>query len=41
MPIRTLRANQMETFYREAFSNPNVQGILMWGFWAGSHMART
>jgi hypothetical protein len=30
------RANQMETLYREAFSNPNVQGILMWGFWAGS-----
>lgn len=32
----TSRANQMETFYRETFSNPNVQGILMWGFWAGS-----
>lgn len=30
------RANQMEALYREAFSNPNVDGILMWGFWAGS-----
>jgi GH35 family endo-1,4-beta-xylanase len=30
------RADQMETLYREAFSNPNVDGILMWGFWAGS-----
>ncbi|HEV2968517.1 MAG TPA: DUF4082 domain-containing protein [Pirellulales bacterium] len=30
------RANQMEALYREAFSNPSVQGIVMWGFWAGS-----
>jgi GH35 family endo-1,4-beta-xylanase len=30
------RANQMEALYREAFSNPNVDGILMWGFWAGA-----
>ena len=28
------RADQMEDLYREAFSNPYVNGILMWGFWA-------
>ncbi len=32
----TARANQMEALYREAFSNSNVDGIMMWGFWAGS-----
>ncbi len=31
-----LRAADMQALYRAAFSNPNVQGILMWGFWAGS-----
>ncbi len=31
-----LRANDMEDFYRIAFSHPAVEGILMWGFWEGS-----
>jgi GH35 family endo-1,4-beta-xylanase len=31
------RANELEDFYRLAFSHPSVQGILMWGFWAGDH----
>jgi endo-1,4-beta-xylanase len=32
----TLRANEIEDFYRIAFSHPAVQGILMWGFWQNS-----
>jgi endo-1,4-beta-xylanase len=32
-----VRAENLETLYRMAFSKTNVQGILMWGFWAGSH----
>jgi GH35 family endo-1,4-beta-xylanase len=32
-----VRANNLETLYRMAFSKTNVEGILMWGFWAGSH----
>ncbi|MDQ2085817.1 endo-1,4-beta-xylanase [Herbivorax sp. ANBcel31] len=32
-----LRADNLENFYRLAFSNPNVDGILMWGFHADSH----
>jgi endo-1,4-beta-xylanase len=32
-----VRANNLETLYRMAFSTTNVEGILMWGFWAGSH----
>jgi endo-1,4-beta-xylanase len=32
-----VRADNLETLYRMAFSKTNVQGILMWGFWAGSH----
>ena len=31
------RAKQVETFYRLAFSHPAVEGVLMWGFWAGAH----
>ena len=31
------RAKQLETFYRYCFSRPEVQGIIMWGFWEGSH----
>ncbi len=27
------RADQLEDFYRVAFSHPAVEGILMWGFW--------
>ena len=33
----TARADNLETLYRIAFSKPAVDGILMWGFWAGSH----
>jgi endo-1,4-beta-xylanase len=32
----TLRANEIEDFYRIAFSHPAVKGILMWGFWQNS-----
>jgi endo-1,4-beta-xylanase len=32
-----VRANNLENLYRLAFSKTNVQGIMMWGFWAGSH----
>ena len=31
------RADALETVYRAAFSHPAVDGILMWGFWAGAH----
>jgi len=31
------RADELETFFRTAYSHPSVEGILMWGFWAGSH----
>jgi endo-1,4-beta-xylanase len=30
-------ANNLEILYRTAFGKPSVEGILMWGFWAGSH----
>jgi GH35 family endo-1,4-beta-xylanase len=33
----TNRADNLETLYRVAFSHTNVQGVLMWGFWAGAH----
>ena len=32
-----VRADNLETLYRIAFSKSAVDGILMWGFWAGSH----
>jgi GH35 family endo-1,4-beta-xylanase len=32
-----VRADNLETLYRIAFSKPSVDGVLMWGFWAGSH----
>jgi len=32
-----VRAENLEMVYRIAFSKPAVEGILMWGFWAGSH----
>ena len=32
-----IRADNLETLYRIAFSKPAVEGVLMWGFWAGSH----
>jgi GH35 family endo-1,4-beta-xylanase len=31
------RAEKLENLYRAAFSHPSVEGILMWGFWGGSH----
>ena len=31
------RANSLEDFYRYAFSRPEADGIIMWGFWAGTH----
>lgn len=31
------RADDLETLYRVAFSHPAVEGIMMWGFWAGNH----
>lgn len=33
----TVRADNLEMLYRIAFSKQAVDGILMWGFWAGSH----
>lgn len=32
-----VRADNLETLYRLAFSKPSVDGVMMWGFWAGSH----
>jgi endo-1,4-beta-xylanase len=32
-----VRADNLETLYRIAFSKQAVDGVLMWGFWAGSH----
>ncbi|MFA5293606.1 MAG: endo-1,4-beta-xylanase [Phycisphaerae bacterium] len=32
-----LRANDLEDFYRISFSHPAVGGVMMWGFWQGSH----
>ena len=31
-----LRADELENFYRICFSDPNVEGILMWGFYTPS-----
>lgn len=31
------RAEALEAFFRMAFSHPAVEGIVLWGFWAGSH----
>jgi endo-1,4-beta-xylanase len=31
------RADNLEIAYRLAFSKSAVEGVLMWGFWAGSH----
>lgn len=36
-PNEETRADKLENLYRAAFSHPAVHGILMWGFWAGSH----
>jgi GH35 family endo-1,4-beta-xylanase len=32
-----VRADNLEILYRTAFSKSAVDGVLMWGFWAGSH----
>jgi len=32
-----IKAKQLADFYRLAFSHPAVEGVLMWGFWEGSH----
>ena len=32
-----IRADNLEMLYRIAFSKQAVEGVLMWGFWAGSH----
>ncbi|USN99716.1 MAG: endo-1,4-beta-xylanase [Phycisphaeraceae bacterium] len=31
------RADELEKFYRVAFSHPAVDGITLWGWWAGNH----
>ncbi|HOM03454.1 MAG TPA: endo-1,4-beta-xylanase [Acetivibrio sp.] len=31
------RAENLENLYRIAFSHPSVDGIIMWGYWAGVH----
>lgn len=36
-PDPNARADQLESVYRAVFSHPAVDGILMWGFWAGAH----
>ncbi len=36
-PDENIRADELEDFYRVAFSHPTVEGILMWGFWEDSH----
>ncbi|MBY6203545.1 endo-1,4-beta-xylanase [Halomonas denitrificans] len=30
-------ADALEDFFRMAYSHPAVEGIVLWGFWAGSH----
>jgi hypothetical protein len=36
-PDENIRADELEDFYRVAFSHPSVEGILMWGFWEDRH----
>lgn len=36
-PSETVRANQLEGFYRLAYAHPAVQAIKSWGFWEGAH----
>ncbi len=36
-PDADVRAENLEDFYRYAFSLPEARGINMWGFWAGTH----
>ncbi len=32
-----VRADALGDFFRMAYSHPAVEGIVLWGFWAGSH----
>jgi GH35 family endo-1,4-beta-xylanase len=32
-----VRAQYVEDFYRTVYGHPAVEGIIMWGFWAGEH----
>lgn len=36
-PDENIRADELEDFYRVAFSHPLVEGTLMWGFWQDRH----
>lgn len=36
-PSETVRANQLEGFYRLAYAHPAVEAIKSWGFWEGAH----
>ena len=31
-----IRAENLESMYRTAYSHPAVEGVMMWGFWAGA-----
>ena len=32
-----LKAKELADYYRICFAHPAVEGILMWGFWAGAN----
>eukprot|EP00899_Mesostigma_viride_P020270 jgi/Mesvir1/28244/Mv04785-RA.1 len=32
-----VRADELEVILRTAFAHPRVEGIVLWGFWAGEH----
>lgn len=36
-PDETIRANQLEGFYRLSYAHPAVQAVKSWGFWEGAH----
>jgi GH35 family endo-1,4-beta-xylanase len=36
-PDAASRADKLEALYRTAYSLQAVEGVLMWGFWAGTH----
>jgi GH35 family endo-1,4-beta-xylanase len=36
-PNPLVQAQALEDFYRTAYGHPAVEGIMMWGFWAGDH----
>jgi GH35 family endo-1,4-beta-xylanase len=35
--VKNSQADGLKRFYKTCFAHPGVHGILMWGFWAGSH----